>query len=398
MRYRELFTVEVLHDYFADGKARTMLFTPTPACLVILKSNGLVIKFLDNKLYVLAQTPDGLKPLRDLPKPGVFSFYIQPADADFFQYSNLPLKGNSTNRYYFSNRENALADGKIYLHALNPTFDNAIAHAVGEFVRSGTGNCYECLVNLAPDASTLTNKEQWRNLGKVAYATASHHRTFTGPVMNVPVVPAAKTVTVNVFGLDESTMQLDRLQYANTWVYEAETEPVASQQVSLAGLSAGIYRVNVNGVDHSVCYSPDNHWPGQVGLIEVFTHDTTPADYRLLDGAGQFRSPAFSIRMAAVSSLWQYVARTEGVKNIFDQTANGIEFEQVAPFTFRSKLPLRLQEKPYDKLAMDYNNSDPPDPTRKVEITKLSVPGYRNQRTTRKDNTDYLVSELYLNY
>ena len=395
MRYRELFTVEVLHDYFADGKARTMLFTPTPACVDALTGAGLIIKSFGNKLYVLAQTLDGLKPHRDLPEPGVFSFYIQPADADFFQYSNLPLKGGSANRYYFSNRENALADGKLYLHALPPAFDATIAHTVGEFVRSGTGNCYECLVNLAPNTSTLTNKEQWRNLGKVAYATALHHRTFTGPVANVPVVPVTKLVTVNVFGLDENTMQVDRLQYANTSVYE---EPVASQQISLASLSAGIYRVRVNGVDHSFCYAPDNFWPGQVGLIQVFTHDAVPADYQLLDGAGQFQSPVFSIRMAAVSSLWQYIARTEGVKNIFDQTDNGIEFERVAPFTFRSKLPLRLQERPYDKLTMDYNNSDPPDPTRKVEITKLSVPGYRNQRTTRKDNTDYLVSELYLNY
>ncbi|UFH55812.1 hypothetical protein [Spirosoma sp. KNUC1025] len=395
MRYRELFTVEVLHDYFADGKAGTMLFTPTPSCEAAMAGAGLRAKSYDNRLYVIAQTQDGLKPFRDLPQPGVFSFYVQPADADFFQYSNLPLNSTSGMRYYFSNLEEAVVDGKNYLHKRHPDFNAANAYTVGQFVRSGTGNCYECLVNLATGTSTLNNTSQWRNHGKVSYADASHGRSFTGSIASMPVSPASDHVFVEIFGLNATSLQLDVLQMAMSWTYE---KPVSSQPISLGGLPEGMYRIRVNAVDNLRYYASDNLWTDNIGLIQIFTNATVPADYQLLDGAGQFRSPVFSIRVAAVSPLWQYVARTDAVKKVYDQTANGIEFETVAPFTFRSKLPVPLQEKAYDKLAMEYNNSDPPDPTRKTEITKLTVPGYRNKRAARKDNTDYFISEIYLNY
>ncbi|GAA4460500.1 hypothetical protein GCM10023189_35710 [Nibrella saemangeumensis] len=395
MRYRELFTVEVLHDYFADHKARSILFTPTPDCEKVMTGAGLRIKSFGNKLYVIVRTEDDLEPFQPLPQPGLLSFYMQSGDGDFFQYSNLPLNGASGSRFYFQNTEAAVVDGIKYLHGLHPVFDNSKAYTVGQFVMSPAGECHECLVNLAPGTSSLGNAAHWHQVGKVAYVDQAHSQTFTGTVTNVPVSPAAAQVTVEVFGRNDTDLQLNQLRHSQTWVYEA---PVSTQAVSFAGLPEGLYKLRINGVDHLRYYTADRLSADNIGLIQIFTNDTVPADYRLLDATGQFRSPVFTIRMAPVSPLWQYVARTGAVKKVYDEAAGGIEFEPAGRFAFRSKLPVRLQEKPYDKIALEFNSSDPLDPAQKIDIKKLSVPGYRNKRTVRKDDTDYPISEIYLNY
>lgn len=393
MQYRELFTVEILHDYFTDGRARRMLCVPTAAGQKALAEAGLLVKMHLNRLYVFAPTLDGLTPLRAIPPSADFSFYVQPGDPDFFQYTQLPINATDGLRYYFNNLTATTVGGVKYLPPKNALFDAAQAYSVGQFVRNGSDDCHECLVNLAPNTADLSNAAQWRKLSKVVYADATHRKAFAGPDLSLPVNPAANDVTVEVFAFNPVSGLCDLPRKTEVYSYE---KPVSVQAVSLGLLPEGVYRLSVNGVDHERFVSPPGDWCDQLGVIQIFHHPTVPVGNRLLDGSGQFKSPVFTIRMAPLSTLWQYVARTAAVKKVYDETTGGIVFDPSGDRRFCSQLPVRLQEKPYDKIAAEYNNTD--DPTKKIDLKRLAVPGFRHKKMLERNATKYLLTETFLNY
>ena len=393
MKYTELFIVEILHDYYSAAKARGLRLEPTSACLQVLHNNGLSWKFYENKLYIISRTGDGLKPFTALQQETLFSFWLSQDSAEPMATANLPIAQNQI--YYFNNLNDEVVSGKRYIHARQDNFIAGNTYPLGSITVDGAGDCYESLANLAA-GSSLATVTQWRKLGKVRYASPKHRIAVSGPSVNVPVNPAAKDINYTISVFNPLTKLYDTVVLAGLMHH---TGNVTSQQIDLEKVPAGSYRININGVDNDVLLRPAYDWRNCIGLVEIWHHDAAvdPA-FQLLDNiTGNFKKPLFTIRLAAASVIWQFVARTAKVTSVYDKTS-AIETEAGGPNRFRTKLPQRLSEIPYNQFRMEYQ-SNPMDPPKKLdEEPVLPMPGLLHWQKLNKNSTDYMVSETYLNY
>jgi hypothetical protein len=393
MRYRELFTLELLHDYFADGAAKHIGILPARETRRVLSGCGLLAKQSGNRLFVLARTDDGMAP-RIAPAEGTtLTFFLEAQEAKLFALSNLRFNATAGERFLFSNRDAGLVDGRLYLHARNDLFDAAKGYTVGSFVRDGAGDCHEALVDLAP-GSALDNTAQWRKLGPFAYADQAQLVRLCGDAVSLPVDPPSDVVAVGVFGFNAVSGQYDIERRSEVYTH---TAPVASQSALLAGLSDELFRVSVNGTSHTLYHRTKPDWQQAFGIVRVHIGGGESATHRVLQGDGSFLSPVFSIRIAPASVLWQYNARTERVRRVFDAAAS-IEFSNVEPRVFRSTLPQRLRELAYSGITVEYNDSNPLDPAKKIDIPLAAVPGPGNSALVEQSGTTYVANHVILNY
>jgi len=347
-----------------------------------------------NRLYIISRSEDGTKPFIPLPLETSFTFLVQILSSDVYAMSNLPFDSSGTHRYVFSNRTASVIDGKHYLYPAPPLFDATPSRYAGEFVRDAQDECHECLVDLAPGTSALGNAAQWRPVGKVAYASAEHLMRMIGPDVDAAVTPAAAEVAVSVFGFNPVNGQYDVLRLELTFSHEAAVD---SQRLSLRDFLEGIYRFNVNGIDSMVFYRPQHDWYDAAGLVRIVHGDSVPATHRLLNNDGSFAHPLFSIRIAPRNVLWQYQARSGHVKNVLD-SAGQITFASAGLNRFRSTLPHRLREIAYNTVAIEYNDTDPIEPSKTITIEHMEVPGFRNQGSAIQNGTTYITSQVFLNY
>ncbi|MCZ7558479.1 MAG: hypothetical protein M5R41_18990 [Bacteroidia bacterium] len=393
MRYRELFTIELLHDYFADGAARRIAIVPDRATRTVLAGCGTLAKQSGNRLFVIARTDDGTSP-RVAPAAGsALTFFLHAEDASLFSLSQLRFNAAAGERFLFSNRDAGVVDGRLYLQPRNELFDNTKAYSLGRFVRDGAGDCHEALADLAP-GSSLNNAQQWRKLGQLAYADDAQRVRVAGDTMVLPVDPPSDVVSVRVLGFNAANGQYDIEKRAEVFPYSV---PVASQSVSLAALPDELFRVTVNDTGHTLYHRSAADWQQAFGIVRVYIDGGEAATHRVLHADGSFLSPVFAIRIAPASVLWQYNARTDRVRRVFDASAT-IEFSPVEARVFRSTLPQRLREQAYTGITVEYNDSNPLDPAKKIDIPLASVPGPGNSALVEQSGTTYVVNHVILNY
>jgi hypothetical protein len=393
MRYRELFTIELLHDYFADGAARRIRIVPAPETRPVLSGCGLLAKQSGNRLFVIARTDDGATP-RIAPAGGTtLTFFLEAEDAKLFSLSHLRFNAAVGERYLFSNRDAGLVDGRLYLHADNDLFDAAKSYSVGSFVRDGAGDCHEALADLAP-GSALNNPAQWRKLGKHAYADDAQLVRLCGDTVSLSVDPPSDVAAVSVFGFNAVSGEYDIDRRSEVHTHSA---PVTSQSISLAGLNDELFRVSVNGTSHILYHRTKPDWQQAFGIVHVHIGGGETATHRVLQADGSFLSPVLAIRIAPASVLWQYNARTERVRRVFDAAA-AIDFSNVEPRVFRSTLPQRLREQAYSGITVEYNDSNPLDPSKKIDIPMAVVPGLANSTLVEQNGTTYRANHVILNY
>jgi|GEM_PF-4978164 hypothetical protein len=388
MRFRELFTIELLHDYMADGKATGLLLMPTEDCLHALQKQGLIFKFHGNKGYIISRTPEGIKPAVELPDSIAFHFLLQITDTALGSYTNLPI---GSKRYLLHNLVNGVANGVKYLYPPLPAYDAAASATLGMLTKQGA-DVIECLGNFAGGAHSIGNTAHWRNCGQVSYLHAPHQLLFTGLAATFPVAPDATNVQVQLFGYNLAT----NAYKIGTPVLDKTFEnkkAVSQQSVDLKQLPEGRYLVRVNGIDTPIYHRPAADWTTSLGLVQILHHSGTPADYRLVN-AGNLLSPVFTIRLAPALRLWRYKARTAFVKKVYDSTG-AIEFDQAGDL-FTSKLPQRVRQQAYDKICLEYNNTDPPDAAKKIVLDKIQAP---DTLPVAKDPvTLFPVIQSFLNY
>ena len=92
--YKYLFTVELLHHYYRDGKCPDFEIVPTEDCLQQLRDSHLIWRFINNKLFVgIEIDPADAKestPALALADGIVLRFYLKLKNAAFINFTNLP--------------------------------------------------------------------------------------------------------------------------------------------------------------------------------------------------------------------------------------------------------------------------------------------------------------------
>ncbi len=390
MRYSELFAIQLLHGFYADGKAQGLSLVPTPACEQLLRGRQLLFRQIANVGYILCRVNDDRTPFVPLDPSAVFQFYLKSQDPRFFARTPLPFDPATTDRLHLSSLAANESGGLRYLTLPIPAFSNASSYGPGDLVISGSDLFESIKTTGAAPGNTVTDSARWTKRGPVRAPSPADALAFTSADALLTVPAPVATATVEIFGLNPATNLYDQLRLSGLLNFAV---PTADIPVHLKGLAPGRYRVTAAGAAKSFYYDPDVQPREVIGCIEIFSHLDTANSYALLDATGRVNATRFTLQFLNRLVIWKYIARTTNVKTIKDE-AEVYTFDNSVPLEFRSNTPIPVTEKPYDKIAMDYKPAAAPLTT----YSKLANPSLTHIRKIDIAEDELLCAEIYLNH
>ncbi|WP_299885337.1 hypothetical protein [uncultured Lacinutrix sp.] len=411
MRYSLIFTIELEHDYYSVTTPSLLRIVPTVKTRKILIGAGLIVKFFQNKLYVLVKHIDDTIPLLKLSNDFKLQFFIEIIDSNFSSITNYTSIDPYNVKLYFSNT-NSIIDGNnksidniLFLNEKLPIFDATQAYAYNDLVRNGSDVAYECLKKVDANTGNLNDDEQFRELEEVSYVTSETAIRFTGTATTISLNNPSTTIEITYYKYNIITNDFDiELKKTTIGIIENPTEDIINK-VSLNFLDElnipfqeGIYRVTINSQEEYFYFRLENDWQPYIGLINIHNNSlATEDEYRILKEDGSFYTIApenteievrnYKIRFAPAQYLLKYVCKTNLVTDIVDDDGN-IEFDNLGGNIFRSRLPVRMNEQAIDTISVTYTGSD--------ALKKTKVPGHR-ELSILDDENKYIVSETFLN-
>lgn len=110
-KYQVLFSIQLAHQYYVDGKSRDFELQPTQACAGLLRNFGLLFKKTEDGGIVLfersaASKADPGEVIRKIKEEVIFTFTLKLKQYSFPNYTQLgeqPVARVGKNIYYFSN-------------------------------------------------------------------------------------------------------------------------------------------------------------------------------------------------------------------------------------------------------------------------------------------------------
>jgi hypothetical protein len=407
IEYKILLKIELLSDYFTDEKSRHLQIVPTAACARLLQSQNILYRQLSNKFILMAKVDSSGKPFTAIDPAAIFRFYLKIEDYPFLQYTSLPFDPASDRRYYFSNLNNNVANGKKYISGpFDVVYNNTLTYNPGDRVLNNLADkeMFEAVRKSSNANQHALNENQfWFKRTTAAtpkqYVNATDLLTMTGRAFNFRIAAPATTAGVSVFGFNTTTNAFDLP--AQPPVSLKFEEGVQDIPVDLSKLPSARYKVVVsyNGTDESrIVYSDEMVFEnGVLGIIDI--HNSLPAasGYAFLDNTGKIKeSPEvmYTLRFASRIAFWRYVARTDSVKDVKEKTSTH-SFAPDGPLKFRSANPLLFSEKPFN-ILIDYkkDNGSP-----NIEIEGMKNGSYQNLRQIElAPEEKFDCSEIYLNY
>lgn len=390
--FRKLAEVETLHDYFTDGRCTVLKVVPSADSARAMNAGGILWRMIGHTLVLLAKVGADGKLHRPLPQGLSLRFYLVPASDSFFTISNLGFDAGGSQRYFFSNRSGVSEGSARFLTQPIAPYDSGAVYAPGDLVRSG-GNLFEAVRPSGGDrpARGVSEAAWWMPKSAGQYASSADLAEFTGAVYAFPLAAPASSVTAAVWGEAAATEAFDvpvRIADAVDW---DDAQNVAN--VSLAGLPAGRYRIEVNGESRTVFYDEEAVARKVFAVLEIQTGLPESHAHSLFTRDGSLRSPRYTLRIPARSTRWKYVARTADVQDILDTNetvAARHHFDLTAPRQFLSSKPIPLREAPISTLSLDSAQLG--------EVAPIASASPYGLSTCTVDGDILLCSEIRLNH
>ncbi len=380
LQFNTLFTIELLHSFFANGQCNDFIIQPSAQTAAVLRGYKMVAKQFDNKLYAGIETNasgnPSLLPAQDKP----FTFFLQLSNPLFYNYTNLPSSFPDNSIYYFTNRTNDISNGKSFLSQETP-FNAARTYKPGDVATSPAGTVFRAIKT---NNATPVAGNDWMPVDNNRYVSEKDSLPVLPSLTTYPFSSPQSSATIEVRGFnaaapeDYSTLLLNK-----TILFD---NPVSSFRFNLQMLPPGKYKVKVNGDTERTVYINDEMNAAQTfAVIDLYNESTLPDGYRMLDG-NTLRSPLYSLSFLNRATIWKY-ALTSASGTISDNS-NVYHFSAPAPHIVSSLSPIPLSEKALNlKLnigALEYTPIACASPQR---LSKFITP------------TDvYDCSEIFLNY
>ncbi len=397
-KFKILFMVELLHDFYKDGRCTDFRFIPSAQTAVLLQNYKAMYKTVGNKLVVLMKTDDTGKPFIE-PKPtDRFTFYMELMKPLFMTVSNLELGTLASKRFYFTNihqNEVNIAAGVdvFYLSKAITNHNPATNYLPGDFVFQ-SGNVYEAIQSST--GITPPNTAFWVSRGKNQYASKEDLLQFVPSQHTFPVVPAAANVTVNVFSFNTATGVFDVPVYHKIFNHESAVQQIA---VDFSKLPEAKYRAVVNGTETFIWISNDAVYNNLFGVLDLYNHLPNGNSFAFLDAAGKLKDQLvasknvwlnYTIRFANKLAFWKYIVPKKGVQSIIS-VPPGIFTGNASPADFfTSAHPIPLKEIPQDfKLSLFQPVSTEPPAAPNPDVHASGM--------LSKNGDDYYCN-IYLNY
>ncbi len=349
-RYALWMRVDVLHQYFSDGKCQGITFIPTAQTRAALAASGLRSKQVGNSLLVIIATDGAGKP-RVVPDPALrLAFYLEP-DPVLTTLSNVDLDGLRRGRFHFSNvTGNAVGvppDPVLHLSRPLPSYEAAVQYSPGALVQRA-GRAFECLepsLGNDPEAAGTTS---WLDKGQAAFASNADFVPIRASASRFELASAASAFDIEVFGLEPATNAYTRA-VSKQRLGQAGGEAVKEVLLDLGALPATRYRVQINGQSFEAFFDDEAKARNPLGIVELFHHLEPDDPYSPIDAAGVVREPTYTIAFANRRAYWKYLTPLQRVNDILPAGA----LPGPSPFEagpdkayYRSKAPLGLSQSP----------------------------------------------------
>ncbi len=350
--YKIVCRVEMLHDYYRESKAKNLLLKASAATEKLCRNYDIKWKQLDHQLIIAVKVNNAAEPVKTWPADMKFVFYVIDENGLFDNITQSNFKPGNAETNWLSNFSNnaftepVLPSGNInrlYLSKRISTYVAATIYKPGRLVTDGT-DIYECL-KTTTNGIVTGNLSFWRKRSKRQFVAEQDTATVYTASYPFTVAVPAKEFVIKHFGIDVQTGLFNK--QAKVAVVQKFETARASVDVSLQGLDAGKYKIEVNGESSFIVVKDPGMVEHPVAIVELYNEVGNVPNFSMLD-AGKAVDRLFSLRFCNRSVLIKYIAKTNDVTSVqdtdavlsFSNAANQLEFISIAPFPL-SEVPVK---------------------------------------------------------
>ncbi len=391
IKFGSLFTVGLLHNYFANQLCNDFVITPTNATATLLSGHNMVVRQQASQFYAGIKTDGTTKPFI-VPEEGLqLTFMLQLTAPLFFNYTNLPLSWAPGNIYHFTNRNNNSSNSGNFLSLPTP-YVNTTTYGVGDIAVNPAGTVFEAIrtvTGTAPPADGVLSNS-WMQVD-----TSTARNRYVSQADAIQWLPSRSTwnltapmasVALQVWGYDLVARDYTQSVLSQTLSF---TQPVSSFNLDLSSLTPGRYRLGINGALQDIYVNDELAGTGTFAVIDIFQESSLPPGYQLLDGGGNLLSPVYSVFFLNRATIWKYTLTSNPINGITDN-AGVYQFTVSSPVssTVFSATPIPLNEKALNlQLTVGTQNYSP-----------IECPSPARITGTVQNGDFYGCSEVFLNY
>ncbi len=389
INYDYFFQLEVLHNYFADTICDDFIITPSAQTQSLLQGNKMLVKQYGNKLYVGLQVDDFgnafMVPSSDLQ----LVFFLRLNNPLFFNYTNLPFSYPAGKVYYFSNRNNNVANGKSFI-SQPASYINTLNYYPGDIAADNNGTVYECIKSCKGVVPSTANNANWMAIDKNQYVSEADALQWMPSVSTFTFTSPQNSAVINVNGYDITAEKFTKNVLSKTIPFVQST---ASFTLDLSSLQIGKYQLTVNGVSQLIYINDELTLQPAFAIVEIYNDSNLATAYKLLNGTTLI-SPVYTIEFLNRATIWKYILNSTSKGTI--TTTSGFGFPTTDASTIVSQSPIPLSEAPLDvslKVSVVDNNSVTP-----FTVSDIACPSPQRLTNFINGSDKYACSEIFLNY
>ena len=340
--YSILFEVNVLHHYFlnrglknfalmtADEQAEVMLkydirdaleIVPTAECRKNLDRHQCILRrtatgiLAGLKAQLQSQPPHTYKPFHEIDNDLTFTFHMHLKDLSLLNYTNLPLNGNSSQVYLFSNNAGPAAKAFPSLCTFPSTFESGRQYLPGEMVvDSGTTPTKLYTARLKTGANPAGSPDWFEEK-----LSDSFPMSYAGAGDRIQLVRQQLLYRVKTADVEPVVV----ISAASGSVVEVKSDILPGQfrviQIDLRGLPEGLYTLHAESADHTYLDDLTFYLLQQkerpFAILQLAVKSDTTA-YNMLDAQGLMLSPSYELRLRNRATYWRYVGKKFNVSSV----------------------------------------------------------------------------------
>lgn len=383
--YGAFFKVELLHRFFSDFSCPDFFITPSLQTAGVLSGHHIIAKQYGHQLYAGMQLDANGKPLSVPDENLQLTFFLQLKNPLFFNYTNIPLQGPPGKVYYFTNRNDTVANGKNFLSADIPDYLNTKTYGVGDLARHPVSGIVHQAIRSSGQAApfNLSEPTHWAAVDGARYMSERDALQWLPSLSTYTFTDPQPAAAIEVLGYNPAARNHSLTVLSKTISF-AQAAP--SFPLDLSGLSAGKYILRVNGREQSIYLNDELGRTKAFAVVDIFNDGTLPAAYSLPNGTDPLLPPTYTVYFLNRSTMWKYIIAS-GASGEISDGAGVYQFTAPAATVF-SRSPIPLSESALNiKLKIGVGEA--------VRVACASPERFTG--FTREDDR-YYCSEIFLNH
>ncbi|MFT4156089.1 hypothetical protein [Parafilimonas sp.] len=388
INYSYFFRVELLHKYFADTLCNDFMIMPSAETQAAIKGNKMLAKQYGNTLYTALQTNDDATPFAIPSEKLQLTFFMQLNSGLFYNYTNLPSVFQPGKLYYFTNRNNNVANSKNFI-SQSVLYDNNRDYVPGD-IATGSGTVYQCIKSCKNITPSDANNTNWMKIDNNQYVSEQDTVQWMPSISTYTFDALQPNATVDAWAFNLADNAFSKNVISESISFN---DPAKQFKLDLSSLAPGKYKLKINGDEQFIYINDELSAKPVFGVIEIFNDSSVPAQYQLLNG-DVLNSPVYTVNFLNRATIWKYILKDTS-KGTISVTPAVYSFPATASDVIISQSPIPLNEAPLSvSLALTVVNND----TVNVTVPDIACPSPSRLTSFTNGADKYACSEIFLNH